>query len=313
MARPFWEAIQNALTDGGYDREEALLSQNEQAANDITLPTQDELTGGTAGYHTLSGTAFDNISTDPRYRAAQNEALSGIQNVVRSGGITAQDRLRMAQSEQERRANERSIQQTAAANARARGVRGSGVDEARAAIQSQGAADDANMRDLQMNALAMERTLGATRDLANMGMGMQGQEFGEGAARASARDVVNRFNAENMTSTDRFNIGQRANAAQTGFQNRMARFGAQQGARDARRGYVRDRNQGNLQGWADAANTVGQFASGVIGGPAGASLWQGAGNMMRNSGARANNSNDGGYYQGGVYRNPRLEAAARNG
>lgn len=263
------ESIDDFLTGGMSTREAQTYDEARQLWDDARDPSYEALLGGNYDPTELGPTAFERISTDPAFRSAMMDALSNIRNVATSGGLTAQDRAKMAQSDAERLAQERSIQQTAANNARMRGATGSGIDEMRAATESQGAANSGNMRDLQMQSEALQRSMDAFNRMGSMGQSFQSQEFGQQAQLANARDMVDRFNAENSNQASQFNIQNRSRAAQGQFENQNALRSGRTGA-IARQGQMYgDRAQGARDFWGgllDRGLSAATMGLGGIGG-----------------------------------------------
>lgn len=199
----------------------------------------------------LEGTAFDSVGTDPRLRQAQYDALDEMSRVGREGGMTAQDRARLAQIQQQTATADRGRRDAILQGMRSRGMGGSG-SELLAQLQSaQAATDQSAMEGLNVEAMAEQRALDAMARAGQLGGQMRGQEFDEKSRIAQANDAFRQFNAANTQQARMFG----ANA-----QNQMAQFNA---------GMEMDRRTGN----ADRSAGTSRFNAGLAN-DAGMASWQ---------------------------------------
>ena len=156
---------------------------------------------------------LEEFEEDPIFRGAQLRALEGLQDVVDTGGLTATTRANLAQIAGEQRATTRGAREAALANARARGISGSGIELAGTLAAGQQAVQTASQRGLEQAALGERARREALIQLAQTGTTIRGQEFGQAATRAASADAISRFNVQLRSQTDRENIN-RQNAAQ---------------------------------------------------------------------------------------------------
>jgi hypothetical protein len=225
-------------------------------------------------------TELKGISSDPRLREAQMNALQSLIDIGEGGGMTAQERadLDRMRGEVDRRnqAQLGAIKQ----NMAMRGMGGSGLE----LMLQQQAAQDAASRDndatLAIDAMGKQRALDALLSAGQMGGDIRGQEFGEQAQVGSAQDIINqfntgnfndlaRFNVQQQAATDRFNVGNqnmfdlsnidalnRAAQFNVDNQNQALRYGADNVRFNI--GNQMDVNRFNVgaQNQADAANTA---------------------------------------------------------
>lgn len=151
--------------------------------------------------------AFNDVATDPRLRQAQLDALTQIQDVAKQGGLTAQDRARIAQIESDTATADRGRRDAILQNMRSRGMGGSS-QELLAQLQSaQAATDQANQSGLNVAGMAQQRALDAMSGAGQLGGQIRGQDFGEQSTIASSRDAMNQFNTANTNRAREFGAG----------------------------------------------------------------------------------------------------------
>jgi hypothetical protein len=184
----------------------------------------------------IDKTSYEDISVDPELKAAQMRALAKLQNIVESGGLDAQSRARLAEITMQEGARERGQREAILQNAAQRGVSGSGLEIASAMGAQQEGATRQSMQDVEVAADAEKRALEALSQYGALGGQMRGQEFGEQAAVAAAKDAINKFNVANRQNVELTNVGarnvaqernlaekQRISEANVGNLNEMAR------------------------------------------------------------------------------------------
>lgn len=165
-------------------------------------------------YITAAQPKAASVSTDPRFKDAQMQALQQIQQRATSG-LTAGDRAALNQARLQSQGDTQSkiaqIQQQAAQ----RGQAGMGSDLAAQLSAAQGGA---NIESANADRLAMQSQNAAEQaaaQLGQMGSQMQQQQFGQEYQKASAADEMNRFNVQNQLAQQQRNVGA-ANQAQAG-------------------------------------------------------------------------------------------------
>jgi len=213
---------------------------------------------------TMGPSAMEGISTDPRLREAQLNALSSMEGIAEDG-MNAQDKANMSrmisQVNQQDRGRREAIDQQMAR----RGMGGSGMDLLSKLQSSQSATDRSAQQGLDIQGMAQARALEAMMQSGQLGGAIRGQDFGEQSSIAQAQDNV-----------DRFNTGQRQSANQTnaGFIQGTNQFNSTQDVG------VQGQNVGNNMAWSqNQANTENSIAQGNQG------LTQG----VMNTGADAKN------------------------
>lgn len=217
--------------------------------------------------------AAEDIAVDPRLRQAQLDALAQLQDVGKQGGLTAQDKARIAQIESDTATADRGRRDAILQNMRSRGMGGSS-QELLAQLQSaQAATDQANQSGLNVAGMAQQRALDAMAGAGQLGGQIRGQDFGEQSAVAQSRDAMSRFNTANTNQARQFfagasnhinqgNAGRSLGAKQfnAGQVTDAARFGA--GARNAASMDYTNRAQG-VEGMNTGAKNAAQFQNKV--------------------------------------------------
>lgn len=160
-----------------------------------------------------SPTEFNHVVADSGQKAAQNTALSQLQDLGTQGGLRLQDKAAlqdaMTQSQVADRGNRNAIE----ANAARRGISDSGFDLA-SQLEGQQAVGDRNSKaGLQVAADAENRALAAIQGAGQLATQYRTQDVGEQQARASAADRINQFNTANLRDTNASNVDAQ-NAAQ---------------------------------------------------------------------------------------------------
>lgn len=209
-----------------------------------------QLTPEEAVFKMQEDTATAGINVPQELLDAQRNALTKITQIAEQGGITAIDRARLNDIQNEQSARSRGEQEAIVQNAAQRGVGGSGIEMASRLLSQQGAATRSAAAGTDVAAEAQKRQLEALAASGTMATTQRTQDVNEQARVAEARDAINKFNTSFQNSTNaanvasrnsaqaanlqeaqrlqEFNIGQRereaaarAAAAQTGWQNTM--------------------------------------------------------------------------------------------
>lgn len=234
----------------------------------------------------LGPTAMGGITQDPRLQQAQMGALEELQNISKSGGITAQDKARLNQIQNETNTNLQGQTGAIQQNLATRGMGGGMSEMVARQIQAQGAANRQADEGLDVNAQAQQRALDALMNGAQLGGSMQNADFQRQSDIAKSKDLINQFNTQNKQQVQSRNVGSQneaqgwnaqnaqnvanqntglsntaqqynANLGQQQFQNQLAKYGLQSGA-----------TQGAAQAAANSANQNNQFLGNAMTGAA---------------------------------------------
>ena len=183
------------------------------------------------------------ITTDPRLRDAQFNALDQLIEIGAAGGLTATDRARINDIVRDENAIERGSREAILQNAQARGAGGSNLELASQLISGQSSADRRADRGFDVAALAEQRALDAIMNAGQLGGNIRAQEFGEASEKAKAQDIINAFNTQNQNQALFFNAqnqGEELNrrlallnelkgTEQQDFENRLRQLAGQTG------------------------------------------------------------------------------------
>ena len=162
---------------------------------------------------TLGPSAMEGVKVDPALRQAQMNALARIQQIGEEGGMTATDRARLAQIQAEQAAATKGQEGAIMQNLAARGLSGGMSEMVSRQLAAQGEANRAAQQGLDVKAQAEQRALQALMQSGQLGGQIEQQQFGQAAQIAQAKDLINRFNAQNLQNVQSQNV-QARNAAQ---------------------------------------------------------------------------------------------------
>lgn len=215
-----------------------------------------------------------NVSTDPRLKQQQMNALSSLEGIADAGGMTLVDKANLAGIQKEIGMQERGSREAIISGMARRGQSGSGVELAAMLQNQQGSADRAASQGLNVQATAQARALEAIMQGGQLGGQIRQQEFGEQSEKAQAQDAINRFNTQNSQQVAGANVNRRNSAQEVNLGNaqdilnknvairntnqdanvkaRQTVYDNQMGLANARSGVLRDKaNQANQRGQAE--------------------------------------------------------------
>lgn len=158
--------------------------------------------------------AYDSVSTDPSNKAAQQAQMAALQRLSANGGRSAASDANLAGIEANENQNAKAQRDAVMAGAARRGQGGSGASLLAQLDSSQGAVNRQSAEDLGVAGQEAQTGIQAGQAAAGIGAGLESQDFGEKAARASAQNSINQFNAGNSTGVSEYNAGQGNNAQQ---------------------------------------------------------------------------------------------------
>jgi hypothetical protein len=207
----------------------------------------------------MGNTAFDGVSVDPRLKDAQMAALNQLAGIAEGGGMNAADKANLASIQSQTGQADRGRREAILQNMQQRGFGGSGNELLAQLSSSQAATDRSAQEGLNIAGMAQQRALDAMLQGGNLAGGIRGQDFGEQARVAQARDAVSQFNAGVQNNANQFNAGAANNMSQfnTGATNQANQFNSS-GQFDASKVNVGNKLQNN-QFNAGAKNQVGMF------------------------------------------------------
>lgn len=151
-------------------------------------------------------TGLQDYQADPAATEAQYTALQGLTDTVESGGLDAQARSNLSQIKSNELDTQRGSREAILADARARGVGGTGLELGSSLLNQQESASRSAQEGFNEAALAEQRRQEALMSLAETGSSIRGQGFDEAAATASAQDAINQFNTQNQQAQENLNV-----------------------------------------------------------------------------------------------------------
>ena len=143
-----------------------------------------------------------------------------------------------------------------------RGQLGSGARLAMGNMSAQGAANRANQTALDVAAEGDRRKRNALSAYADLAGDIRRADFGEGSARAQAKDTADRWNASARQRATEYNAG----LPQRQFNNRVSRSTGAQGAGSNLAGLYGNQAQGARNESANCAQAAGLAAQGLANG-----------------------------------------------
>lgn len=266
---------------------------NIPSINDQSLSLEDYINQGTLSPEmlqaiSLGDTNLAGISTDPRLRSSQTQALEQLANLA-SGQMTPGEEagftLARNNAASEMQAKNAQLMQ----EMQQRGQAGSGAELLSRLKANQSGAQmlqDAQLKEAQAIQQARQQALAQQ---ANLASNIRSQDYGEASALANARDTIARYNAQNSQNVAATNVGAKNQAQATNLQNaqNIANMNTQTGNQQQmhNKGLIQQnfQNQMNLAGAKanamtgnaqqlnqQAANTAGMYAG----------VGQGIGNIL---------------------------------
>lgn len=167
--------------------------------------------------------AMEDIQVDPRLQQAQMDALNDLIARGDQGGLTEEDKLAFQQTLDRVNQDEQSRQAGILQNAAQMGNLDSGAALI-AQLQSSGnATENARQNAMDMALAAANAKRDALGQAANTASNIQAQDWNRQSQMASAKDLINQYNARNTQGVAQTNLTNRQNIAnmQTDIANRQ--------------------------------------------------------------------------------------------
>jgi len=242
------------------------------------LVQQGRLTPDQAQAILQGDSSFDQINEDPSLRNAQLQALSQLQEITDSGGLTAMDKAQINEIQGAMNQQERGSRNAIMQNAQSRGVANSDMAMASQMLNQQESAQRGSQQGMDVAAQAQQRALDAIAQSGQLGGQIRGQDFGQNAQKAQAQDMINQFNTQNrqnvnMANTQannqaqQYNLDQRQNISNqnVGLRNQQQMHNKSLIQQDFDNRYKRAGGQAAQTAANNAANTANL---GIVGGVA---------------------------------------------
>lgn len=253
----------------------------------------------------LDPSALEEISTDPRLKEQQMQALMSMQERA-DQGLTAQDKMAMEELMGQVGAQEKSQRASIESEMARRGMGDSGASLMAKLQGSQGGANSARQKAMQMAAQGQQQRMSALQNVGQMSGQMEGQDWQRQSQQASAKDAIAKANAMNRQNVNAMNLSarqqhenQRAGIAnqqaqvanqiaQQNLQNQMAKAGSQN---SISAGPMAPQQPSGLQQLATVGGGIaGAFYGGPTGAAAGAQAGSAVGGMFEDGGIAHKNA-----------------------
>lgn len=157
--------------------------------------------------------AYNSIVTNPQYTAAQQGALSQMQNIADSGGLDAIDKAQLQDIQDQQATALKGQEGAIMSNLQERGAAGGGMELQAKMAAAQAAGDTASKAGLDVAAQAEQRALQSIQNSSDMATNLRSQDYNEQAQKAGAQNAIDEANAQ-MTNQGRAMNVQNNNAAQ---------------------------------------------------------------------------------------------------
>lgn len=217
--------LTSMLTGGGGSDGSGYLQSGANAIGAVKVPTPEEmkvqiqqlvqqgrLTPEQAATIMADPSAFGAIKEDDTSLNAQYDALEQLKQYGADGGLSPQDKARIAQVNDEFANTERGSREAVNQNMAERGVYGSGAEMAAKLAGVQTASNNAARSAADISSSAADRALSAIKSSGDLGGQINQQEYQKQAQKAAAVDAINKFNAQNSQSVNMANVGARNDA-----------------------------------------------------------------------------------------------------
>lgn len=168
----------------------------------------------------LGQSEMQNVSTDPRLRASQMQALEQMAGMA-SGQMTTADTAGFELSRQNAAGEMQAKNNQILQEMQQRGQAGSGAELLAKLKSNQTGADMLQKSQLEQAQVMQNARMQALMQQGNMSGELRGQDYTEASNMAKAKDAISRFNAENQQNVSNTNVGARNLAQATNISNRQ--------------------------------------------------------------------------------------------
>ncbi len=174
------------------------------------LVSAGELTPEQAQAILVEKSAYEGVDTSGgEGREAEMAALQELRQITEGGGLTAIDRAKIADIQEQIGTSNRGAQEAIMQQASQRGIAGSGLDFANRMLAQQTSAQEGSKQGLQTAADAERRALEAIVAQGSAGSRISQSDFERQAKVAEAQDLISKFNAANKQQVELGNVSAR--------------------------------------------------------------------------------------------------------
>lgn len=213
-------AIGDAAARGDHEEAMRLRKEAAQKYSAVEMAQIDKILAQKLGPTELAA-----MNIDPTGREAQLSALEKFRTLMNNNGQDAQSRMAFMKAQAEAGRLDSGFQGRMQQQMARTGMAGSGLDYASQMQAQQGALQRAAEMQTQAAADAANRSFGAAQQVAGLGGSIRGQDYQQASDRAKAQDEINRWNAEQLDATARYNNY----IEQQKFNNRMSQLQGETG------------------------------------------------------------------------------------
>lgn len=186
------------------------------------LVQQGQITPEDAQTYLEGQSDYNNISLDPKFKNAQLDALSSLQNIGQNNGVTAQDQAQLNDIQTQEDTKTKGARDAILQHAQERGVSGSGLEMLDQLTNAQDSATRASTEGFNVAANAQQRALQALQSAGTLGSTLQNNEFNEKAQVAGANDAISRFNTQNQQTVENANVAANNKAQEENLANKQS-------------------------------------------------------------------------------------------
>lgn len=212
-------SLLDVLTGGKDQEANAALNQALQNITAVSAPTKEDLTLPELQQYVSTGqmtpaqaiaalqgsNAYDNANVDPATREAEMSALSQMQDVSDSGGMTGEMKAQLSAALNTANTNTQGERGSILDSLAQRGVSNSLMGPAAQMAAAGQDAQTANLAATQSAGQAEQNALTAMSQSGTLAGNIHNQDYTEQANKAAAQNAINQWNAQNTTANNQFN------------------------------------------------------------------------------------------------------------
>jgi len=185
----------------------------------------------------ITGDHFKDMETDPRLKMEQEASLAALSEIAEGGGLRAVDRAALEEIKSDITQQERGQREAILQQMQRRGISGSGLELQSQLQAQQEAINRASQEGFNVAGQAQQRALQAILQRGELAGGMRGQDFGEQADIARARQAIEQFNVQSRIGSQQRNIDRSNIAAQENLTERQRIADQNTGTRNQQQQY----------------------------------------------------------------------------
>lgn len=202
------------LANKSKEEQKAILQRALEEFGNISPPALERVMADEMGPSAMEG-----VQADPESRSAQYAALDSLKGIADQGGHTLADDANLNRIRNQAAGVASSGRHRIAEDMAARGQLNSGATLAMQLAGNEGSANRASQEGMDIAGQEQRRALDAILQRGKLGGEIRGQQFGEDARRAEAKDMLARYNSQARQRAQYYNAG----LGQQGYENQLNR------------------------------------------------------------------------------------------